>query len=292
MEPPASQISLQANFANQLLLLGYDLPQRRVMPGDNLPMTLNWQALQSMPADFIMFTRLRDQAGKVWGGYDRRPREVYSTLLWEPGEVVEDSFTLPIKGDTPPGLYNLDIGFYLPVGQAPVSLPLVQEGKLSQTTSVTLGPIKVGHAPAGLVVNSANPENKLNRPFGDPTNLTLLGYDLTPPLTDTLQLTLYWRCESPPLLDYTTFIHLRNAAGETVAQKDQPPLNGVYPTSLWDPGEIIADPITIPLPSGLPEGTYQLVVGLYDLHTGQRLTVPGNAANELKLATLPNDLSP
>jgi hypothetical protein len=281
--PPASQTGLQANFANQLSLLGYDLPQRRLMPGDNLPVTLNWQALQSMPADFIMFTRLRDQAGKVWGGYDRKPREVYSTLLWEAGEVVEDSFTLPIKGDAPPGLYNLDVGFYLPVGQAPVSLPLVQEGKLSQATSVTLGPIKVGHAPAGLVVNSARPQNKLNQPFGNPPQLTLLGYDLNPALTDTLQLTLYWRCESPPPLDYTAFVHVRNAAGETVAQKDQPPLNGIYPTSLWDPGEIIADTINVPLPALPPAGIYQIVTGLYDFQTGQRLAVPGNSANEVSL---------
>jgi hypothetical protein len=83
--------------------------------------------------------------------------------------------------------------------------------------------------------------------------------------------------------DYTTFLHLRNAAGETVAQKDQPPLNGAYPTSLWERGEIISDTLTLSLPSDLPPGPYHLVTGLYDFQTGQRLTIPGNPANEVNL---------
>lgn len=288
--PLPSQVTVNANFANQLMLLGYDLPQRQVMPGEGLPVTLNWQALQSMPADFIMFTRLRDQQGQVWGGYDRKPREVYSTLLWIAGEVVGDSFTLRIKPDTPAGLYYLDIGFYVVVGKAPVSLPLVQNGQMSQVTNITLGPIKVGHLTGGLKLEAGQPQHKLNQLFGN--NLTLLGYTLVDSRGESngnkesaqnFKLTLYWRCETPPPLNYTTFVHIRNGANEIVAQKDQPPLNGAYPTSVWDPGEIVADEITLPLPVVPPAGTYQVVVGLYDIQTGQRLTVPGNPGNEVKL---------
>jgi hypothetical protein len=79
---------------------------------------------------------------------------------------------------------------------------------------------------------------------------------------------------------------VRNAAGETVAQQDQPPLDGAYPTSLWDPDEIIADTIEVPLPADLPAGEYDLVVGLYDFNTGVRLTVPGSSDNSLMLGTI------
>ena len=79
---------------------------------------------------------------------------------------------------------------------------------------------------------------------------------------------------------------MRNAAGETVAQKDQPPLDGAYPTSLWDPGEIIADELIIPLPDELPSGEYSLVIGLYDFTTGLRLPVPGAADDSLQLTTV------
>lgn len=290
--PVPSQVTVNANFANQLMLLGYDLPQRRLMPGEGLPVILRWQALRSMPADFIMFTRLRDQQGKVWGGYDRKPREAYSTLLWISGEVVEDGFTLPINPDTPPGLYYLDIGFYLVVGEAPVSLPLVQNGQMSEVTHITLDPIKVGYLTGGPTAEAEPPQHQLNESFG--SHFTLLGYSLGEPggtekaalAGPTLKLTLQWRCETPPPLNYTTFVHLRDSAGKTVAQQDQPPLKGAYPTSLWDPGEIVEDEITLSLPTLPPPGTYQLVAGWYDAQTGQRLAVEGNPANEVVVAEI------
>ena len=170
-------------------------------------------------------------------------------------------------------------------------------------------PLKIGSAPPGLTVETATPQSPLNQAFGDTPNLTLLGYDLTDetgqsikrspnlhsvapsvaPISN-LQLTLYWRSESPLPLDYTTFVHLRNAAGEIVAQKDQPPLNGAYPTSLWDPGEIMADEIAVPVPPKLPTGEYSLVIGMYDFNTGIRLTVPDNPENSLILNTM--DINP
>jgi hypothetical protein len=137
---PQSQNTANDNFANYIMLLGYDIPKNHLIAGEPLPLTLYWQAIQTVPADFIMFTRLYDQNGQVWGGYDRWPREYYSPLMWAAGEVVEDGFTLPVRPDVPPGVYYVDIGFYLVVGQAPVSLPLIQDGKLSNVTKVSLGP--------------------------------------------------------------------------------------------------------------------------------------------------------
>ena len=71
-----------------------------------------------------------------------------------------------------------------------------------------------------------------------------------------------------------------------MAQKDQPPLSGAYPTSLWDTGEIIADEIMISVPAELSAGEYQLVIGLYDFNTGHRLAVPDNPDNDFTLVTL------
>lgn len=164
---------------------------------------------------------------------------------------------------------------------------------MSDQTSVTLGPLKVGAISADFILASAHPQHTLNQSFGKSPSLTLLGYDLRDEtghpvsnpqsLITSLHLTLYWRCESPPPVDYTTFVHMRNAAGDIIAQKDQPPLGGAYPTSLWERGEIIADEITIPSPAAPVTGTYQIVVGMYDFQTGQRLVVPGNPANEVVL---------
>lgn len=294
---PPSQFTINANFANQLMLLGYNLPRRHLQVGEPLPVTLHWQALQVMPTDFIMFSRVRDQAGQVWGGHDRWPKEHYSPLLWAAGEVVEDGFAVVIAPDAPAGLYYLDVGWYLPVGQTAVSLPLVQDGHMSDMTGVTLGPFEVGDVSLpGILTETPHPQTPLNQPFGNTPQLILLGYDLADqtgqpltnyrlPVTD-LHLTLYWQVTASLLLDYTTFVHIRDETGQMVAQKDRPPLNGAYPTSLWEPGEIIADEIVIPLTGPLPAQTYQVVVGLYNLETGQRLPTPNNPANEIQLATV------
>lgn len=276
---------LQADFAGYVALLGYDLPERQIQPGGVIPVTLYWQALKPIGADLIMFNHLIDRNQKIWGGRDRRTREVYSTMLWAPGEVVVDSFNVQVQANAPNGIYTILVGLYLPVGQASVSLPLLQNGQLSDVTSISLGAVKVGATPPGLTIQAARPQVSLRQTFGDPPGLTLLGYDLTsPPITNyQLPLTLYWRAETSIMLDYTTFVHVRNESGETVTQKDQPPLKGAYPTGLWSPGEIVADTIEIPWPQKLPPGKYEVVVGWYDPSTGQRLIVPNHPANEVSL---------
>ncbi len=289
-------IPVEANFANQVKLLGYDLGANRAEPGGGIPLTLYWQGLDWLGNDYTIFSKLLAADGTVHGGRDRLPREGYRTLYWAPGEIVTDPFGAPVNADAPDGVYTLNIGLYKQVGQQAISLPLVQEGQPIDITSVNIGPIKVGGPPPGLTLEVANPQRPLNQTLGDASNLTLLGYDLTDqigqpisnlqlPITN-LQLTLYWRSEAPLPLDYTTFVHLRNAAAEIVAQRDRPPLDGAYPTGLWDPGEIIADKITLSLPANLPSGEYRIIVGMYDLSTGQRLVVPDNPANEVNLTNV------
>ncbi|MDM8520627.1 hypothetical protein QUF64_11300 [Anaerolineales bacterium HSG6] len=133
---------VEANFANQLQLLGYDLPQRTAQAGAGIPLTMHWQANRNIGADLIFFNHLIGPDGQAWGGQDRVPQDVYSTLLWASGEVVADSFIVKIDPLAPPGTYQLLVGVYLPVAEA-VSLPLVQNGQLSDITHVNLGSIEV-----------------------------------------------------------------------------------------------------------------------------------------------------
>jgi len=143
--PNDIQTPQTANFANQLQFLGYTLPKAQVKAGDSFPLTLYWQAMphKSPEADFLQFNNLLDETGKLWGGYDREPLEYYSTLLWAPSEVVVDGYTIPVALDAPPGLYYLDVGYYLTIGEGVVNLPLVVDGQRVEQSSVTIGPIEV-----------------------------------------------------------------------------------------------------------------------------------------------------
>jgi len=280
--PPPIANPLASNFNNQVKLLGYELPARRIEPGGRLPLTLYWQALDYMGEDYQIFDNLLDRNQNRWGGYDRRARDGYSTLLWTPGEVISDAFGVPVDRDTPPGIYTVDLGLYRQIDNGPISLPLIVEGQLTGQTSIRLGPIKVGGPPPEIVVAEATPLVGVNQSLGD--QITLLGYDLVPQV-DSLALILYWQANVSPRVDYTTFVHLRNESNQTIAQKDSPPASGQYPTSLWDSGEVIVDKTSLPL-DNVPSGTYTLAVGLYDPVTGERLPVPGNPANEVLLETV------
>jgi hypothetical protein len=144
-EAPDIARVLEANFADQLLMLGYELPDHQVKAGEAFPITIYWQAPsdRAPQADFTQFNHLLDGAGSLRGGYDRRPLEYYNTLLWAPGEVVVDGYTIPVAADAPPGEYYLSVGYYLPVGESAVNLPLVVDGQMTDVSSVSIGPIEV-----------------------------------------------------------------------------------------------------------------------------------------------------
>lgn len=278
--PPTIPTPLMANFNDEVELLGYDLPTRHINPGERLPLTLYWRSLGYLGYDYLIFDNLLDANQQRWGGYDRRPQDGYSTLLWAPGEVITDAFGIPVDPNAPAGIYTIDVGLYRKNNQLAETLPLMQDGQPSQQHSIRLGPIKVGDPVIAGVGQPATPEIMLNQAFND--SVKLLGYDLVQdcprcPLT----VTLYWQATNRPAANYTTFLHVRNGDNQVAVQHDEPPA-GHYPTSLWETGEISRQTITLPM-TDLPAGSYRLVVGLYNSVTGDRLPLADNEANERPL---------
>ncbi|MCK6629210.1 MAG: DUF2079 domain-containing protein [Anaerolineae bacterium] len=101
---------LQANFANQIKLLGYNLESRI----SNLHITLYWQAL-TPPPNLIRFVQLIGPDGQIYGQNDSAPdRGQYPTSLWQSGEVVVETVTLSLPPERPAGNYSLHIGLYQP----------------------------------------------------------------------------------------------------------------------------------------------------------------------------------
>jgi hypothetical protein len=276
--PSLSTPLVNANFGDEIMLLGFDFPERRVQPGAALPITLYWQTLRPTAQHYIVFNHLLNHSDlRQWGGRDRVPRDYYTTVLWTPGEVVRDDYLVPVDPAAPPGVYRLDIGLYAETDGQPRHLPLVADGEALDANSVTISPIKVGGPPSGITVDHPTPQH----PRADNLEglVTLLGFDLSLE-SEVVNLTLYWRCEARLAADYTTFVHVLDVTGRAtgrpgtiVAQLDRPPANGAYPTSLWDPGEVIRDTIQVPISPQVAAGEYQVVVGLYDAATGRRASV-------------------
>lgn len=82
--------------------------------------------------------------------------------------------------------------------------------------------------------------------------------------------TLYWQSLRPTPTDYTIFTQLLGPDFQLHGQMDRPPLDGYWPTSRWLAEQKFIDKFIIPINVNAPPGDYKLLVGLYDLNTGQR----------------------
>jgi hypothetical protein len=106
------------------------------------------------------------------------------------------------------------------------------------------------------------------------------------PRGQALLLNLYWQPLTRIDADYAIFLHLRDAQGHTVAQRDTLIRAADYPTSHWQPGELALDLADLPIPADLPPGTYQLGLGVYRMETQARLALPGAPEDTLDLMTV------
>jgi hypothetical protein len=88
------------------------------------------------------------------------------------------------------------------------------------------------------------------------------------------RLTLYWQTTTTLDTDYTVFVHSLSADGQMLGQADGPPVANHYPTTAWQPGEIVQDSRLV------PDGE-RVRIGLYDATTGERL--PAFAADGTRL---------
>jgi hypothetical protein len=163
------------------------------------------------------------------------------------------------------GSYQLDT-LSLPEDDYEVVLALVQSTGIVRGRATTVGRVAVREHDCDLPLPpEAVPVNAL---FGD--ELRLLGYQ-TLHDGDQLTLTLHWRADRLMENDYKIFVHVVDSTTELrVAQDDSKPLRWGYPTPLWNAGEVVVDAIPLSLKDA-PPGTYQLIVGVYDSDTKDRL---------------------
>ena len=122
-------------------------------------------------------------------------------------------------------------------------------------------------------------------------NVHLTAYDLIGCCTykpgDTIFLELGWAVGSaPPQQPWTIFTHLLAPDGHLVAGDDCEPGCGSYPTTRWQPGDVIVDEYQLLIPADAPPGEYTLEIGLYDWRTGNRLSLIGHGGNSATLVPI------
>ncbi len=94
---------------------------------------------------------------------------------------------------------------------------------------------------------------------------------LDPSPGGSIEVVLYWEALEPVDGNYQVFTHLYD--GVMRGQHDGTPGCGLWPTLLWEPGQVVRDEHTIKIAADTPPGDVPLLVGMYDLGTGTRLSV-------------------
>ncbi|MFB0535129.1 MAG: glycosyltransferase family 39 protein, partial [Anaerolineae bacterium] len=265
---------LQINFADQILLTGYDLAVRATKYGHILQVTLWWQALTKMNEQYLVSLRVLDQSGHLGGRKSIPPLGNFRpTVGWGKGERIEDHVGLFIWPGTPPGEYWVEVRLVSGSDGQPLVIVTNHESQITNQESdhILLGPIAIdkAHAPPPLE------ELQFQHPVGvDLDGLRLLGYSLTSELIrpgDTLPFVLFWQAREKIGRDYLISLQLQDGDGQAWGEHRSRPVEGAYPTTGWDKGEIVRDQRDWVVPPDMPSGRHRLLVGLIDEASGQQV---------------------
>jgi hypothetical protein len=255
----------QVALAGVMRLAGYDQSPASARPGETLTITLYWQPQSEIKRDYTSYVHLVDEAGRGITQSDHQlGGTYYPTSLWRPGEVLRDCHILTIPQQTTPGVYRLIVGMY----RYPSLEPLGGAADVGLLAVKDAGSIQTALPGAAQYPTEVE--------FGE--RIMLLGYDREM-LAGELQLTFYWQAERSLDQNWTVFVHLLDEGGTLRSQHDGQPRAGHYPTSVWDPGEVVDDPHRLMLPTDLADGKYQVIVGLYSVESGERLPVLDSEGN-------------
>lgn len=265
-----------AVLGDSIHLLGYDLTlddEKR-----SLDVTLYWQTDAPLREDYMMALQLVSPVpgdNTLRWTYDSWPgRGNYPTSAWQPGKVIQDRyrFRLP-AADFLTQAWDLQLALYRDAGttRLPISIGGVPVGD-----RLVLGRYRLpGKTPTCPESGRLTADVRL----GESVALT---HATVVPADAGARVILCWESLAPLLTDYHIFVHLYDAAGNLLAAGDGPPMNGAFPSSLWEPGDVILDIHYLP-PSA--EGA-RIAVGMYRLEDGVRLPVT-IGGNDLPDAAIP-----
>jgi len=104
----------EVTLGDAVSLVGYHV-EPSVKPGEDLEVTLIWQALNEMETSYKVFVHLYDSQGGILGQQDRQPGlGARPTNSWKKGEILTDRYVIPLPPDAAAGTYPVAVGLYDP----------------------------------------------------------------------------------------------------------------------------------------------------------------------------------
>ncbi len=259
---PAREVRI-VPLGRNIVFLGYDLFTDQISEG-RIQVHLFWRCLRPMEERYIIYLKLVNGVYHLWGQQEGMP--VFGELptdRWTAGMTLRDERQLEILPGTPPGVYQIEVSLYDPDRQ--------QSLETEDGAPLLLGPVEVPKREPPTE-EELGIEHLLRADLGH--KVRLLGYNVESGFRpgDEIHLTLFWQALAEMDESYTVFTHLVDDGGKLWGQKDNEPVDGFYPITEWEAGEMVRDQYDVPIAPGAPPSEYQLVVGMYLADTGRRLS--------------------
>lgn len=147
----SAEIQADIRFGASIRLCGYRILQRTLHPGDLIKVEFYWQMNKDSNDSANTFVHLLgttfnpETGNLLWGQQDKENPGEHSTNVWKPDLIYRDIYRFRISEHTPPGDYQLEIGWRDSEGKR-IPPNIFRENKLihvSDLDSILLSEISV-----------------------------------------------------------------------------------------------------------------------------------------------------
>lgn len=252
--PAYMQTVVNANFGDEVMLLGYTLHSNSIGPDAPLRLDLYWRTPDGTTTNYqplVQLVNLNQNA--AWAVSNPLQTAAGETSDFSIERFARDPHTLRLNDAVPSFVGRIAVQLIGPEGDA---LPLAggQDRLLLEPLIPILG--------SNDVVPTA-----LEYQLGEVAELRCATVQQIN--DERYQVTLGWQLNAPADSELVVLVHGLDADGEIVTQGDGPPFAGDYPAQHWRAGQALLEVQALPYDPAIE----MIAVGLYTRDTVERLPV-------------------
>ena len=271
---------------NAIELIGYSFSPSLVNAGDTITGNLYFRANRKLSEDYSFSAHLLSVPDAVSvAQQDNENVGNGLTRTWIPEMIVKQAISITVPaGINRPATYSLAIRLwssdenFIESGNFDDWQAQTQGLAIQSTSNRLIGEdfialqnfvVLSDEAPSSIQGDTVAFNNGIQLVIGSIDEMVFSsGDDVT--------FTFQWASYEPIAVDWQQILHFQHQDTGELFVFDRPPFSGRLPSSSWDNGFLANDTVSINIPADMPSGTYQILTGLYDPETVQRLAVNGD----------------